>query len=111
MIRRRTGNSIIISKVANGWTVELPIVYDDQDNEIATGIQEGMGQMMPFIKEAIKEMHKDPLLAKLQEDAEEENPEETPEREPAEKIGTQPNYYVFKTMEEVQFFLSEEFPD
>src|SRR5271163_3515107 len=101
-------NNFYISRVANGWTVTMPGIYEDREPDMGRGMQEGFESILPVFKEMMKLKEQDPLLASLQ------HPEEDPEPEPEQPlpiIGREEQQFVCKTFQEVLYLLEEKFLD
>jgi hypothetical protein len=95
---RTIDSNIKISRVKNGWIVNLPFSEPISFEYPGMSLPEiEMGKLMA--REMSKEFNKDPLLASL----EMEN-EKMPEL-PNNEIGIQENIFVFQTFKEVLNFL------
>jgi hypothetical protein len=119
MRRRRqlVSNEITITRVANGWAVRMPEQYEPQEDpsDVAHAMAEGMKSMKPFIKEMVGELHKDPLLDKLQggdqQDPETDDLDEKLQELAQPVIGRDESIYVFSTFNDVLNHLNRCFVD
>jgi hypothetical protein len=112
-------DSIGITRVANGWVINMPRPYqrDDQpDNRLeglSDSISKGMEGAIPILKQIMAMRQEDPLLAKLRAEAEEEEEqEERQDPKPLPAIGKDDFVFVCTSFADVLALLAEKFiPD
>lgn len=92
-------NCFTVHRVANGWLVQMPTVYErpEQENPYAG--------LVPAVRQIMKLRDQDPLLSELQEEEEAEAPE--PKKLPI--IGRDESIYVCKNFQEVLELLLTKF--
>jgi hypothetical protein len=96
--RQSKGNSFTVHKVANGWLVQMPPVYN------IPGSENPYAGLVPALREAIKMQNEDPLLSELRGEEEEENVQQI-----LPIIGRDESLYVCKNFEEVLELLTRKF--
>jgi hypothetical protein len=106
----RMQNDIIISKVANGWRVQMPMRIPEPP-DFSRDISQSLEPLIPLFKNLMKIRDEDPLLAELQKQNElESEPESDPDpvQMPDPIIGIDRSEYVFPSFGQVLDFLEEE---
>lgn len=94
---------IVITRVANGWAVQIPAAYTKQPD-----LSSEMQPMLKMVDHILERQQKDPILAKLQgEDPHAEEPAEVLGEAPP--IGKDDHLFVFARFDQVLQFLSEKF--
>ena len=107
-----TGNSITITRVANGFALEMPRPFPDHymrdpkpaDVEFA----ETLRGVLPMIKEIVKMQHADPELERIREEnADQEDPQLDPELDsPPDIMGVDVYTHVFATWDGLVDYLA-----